>query len=147
MNADNTDTSATAAGNGATRRRGGFTLVEVVIAVAIAGILASASFGAYQNYVKRANRSAAQQFMIEMMNRQELYLRDARAYADAVGDAGLKMTVPDEVARHYAFNIRLTTGSPPGYVITATPVENQATDGVLSLSSSGVKSPPEKWER
>jgi type IV pilus assembly protein PilE len=146
MNANTTDKSATAA-KGTARRSRGFTLVELVVTVAIVGILASASYGSYQNYMKRANRSAAQQFMLDVMNRQELYLLDARVYASDVGGTGLGMTVPDRVAQHYAITIALTAGPPPGYVITATPGGNQATDGVLTLSSDGYKLPLDKWER
>jgi len=147
MNANNTDTFATAARNGAARRGLGFTLVELVVTVAIVGILASASYGSYQNYIKRANRSAAQQFMLEVMNRQELYLLDARAYADDVGSTGLGLTIPNRVAQNYAITIILSAGPPPGYVITATPGGNQATDGVLTLTSAGDKLPLDKWER
>ena len=146
MNANNTDQISGAASCGKRRSRG-FTLVELVITVAIVGILASASYGAYQNYIKRANRSAAQQFMLDVMNRQQLYLLDARAYASDVGATGLGMTIPDRVAQHYAITIALSAGPPPGYVITATPGGNQATDGVLTLSSAGEKSPLHKWEQ
>ena len=142
-----TDTSNKFTPNGGKRRSRGFTLVELVVTVAIVGILASASYGSYQNYLRRSNRSAAQQFMLEVMNRQELYLLDARAYADDVGDTGLGLTVPDKVAQHYAITITLTAGPPPGYVVTATPGGNQAVDGVLTLASNGNKSPQEKWER
>ena len=115
--------------------------------VAVVGILASASYGTYESYLMRANRSAAQQFMLDVLNRQELYLLDARAYANDVGNAGLGMTVPDKVANHYAITIALTAGPPPGFVVTATPGGNQAEDGVMSLSSDGSKLPLHKWER
>ena len=145
MNAHNTDSPAIAS-----RSRGshnlGFTLVELVVTVAIVGILASASYGSYQSYVMRANRSAAQQFMLEVANRQELYLLDARVYATDVGSTGLGLTIPTRVATHYAITITPVAGPPPGYVITATPGGNQAMDGVLTLSSSGDKAPLDKWE-
>jgi type IV pilus assembly protein PilE len=122
-------------------------LVELVVTIAIVGILASASYGTYQNYLMRANRSAAQQFMLDVVNRQELYLLDARTYATDVGNTGLGMTIPDKVAQHYAITIALTAGPPPGYVVTATPGGNQAKDGVLALTSDGSKVPLDKWER
>ena len=147
MNAKATKTTWNAASNGATRTGRGFTLVELVVTVAIVGILASASYGSYQNYIKRANRSSAQQFMLEVMNREELYLLDARAYATDVGSTGLGLTIPERVATHYAITITLVAGPPPGYIITATPGGNQSTDGVLTLGSDGTKLPLDKWER
>ncbi len=125
----------------------GFTLVELVVTVAVVGILASASYGTYESYLLRANRSAAQQFMLDVLNRQELYLLDARTYASDVGNTGLGMTVPDKVANHYAITIALTAGPPPGFTVIATPGGNQAEDGVMSLSSDGSKLPLDKWER
>ena len=147
MNAKASKTTWNAARNGAARRSRGFTLVELVVTVAIVGILASASYGSYQNYMKRANRSSAQQFMLEVMNREELYLLDARAYATDVGSTGLGLTIPARVANHYAITVTLVGGTPPGYIITATPGGDQATDGVLTLASDGTKSPLDKWER
>ncbi len=147
MDATITEKSAIVKCRGVRRWSCGFTLVELVVTVAIIGILASASYGSYTNFVKRANRSSAQQFMLEVMSRQELYLLDARVYATDVGVTGLGLNIPDRVAEHYAITIALTAGPPPGYVITATPGGNQATDGVLTLSSGGDKLPLDKWEQ
>jgi len=146
MNVHNTDLPVIAPRHGAPWHCRGFTLVELVVTVAIVGILASAAYGSYQSYVMRANRSAAQQFMLEVANRQELYLLDARVYATDVGSTGLGLTVPSRVASHYAITVTVNVGAPPGYVVTATPGGNQAMDGVLTLSSDGDKAPPEKWE-
>lgn len=147
MDAKLTDISASLRKGSQPRRQRGFTLVELVVTVAIVGILASASYGSYQNYLRRANRSAAQQFMLEVMNRQEMYLLDARVYTDAIGSTGLGLNIPSKVQEHYAITVALDAGPPPGYVITATPGGSQAADGPLTLSSDGERLPLEKWER
>ena len=146
MNANTPEAPATASRRGVRRQWHGFTLVELVVTVAVVGILASASYGSYQNYVIRANRSAAQQFMLEVANRQEMYLLDARVFATDIGDTGLGLEIPARVAQHYAITIALTGGAVPGYVITATPGGNQAVDGVMTLSSDGDMAPLAKWE-
>ena len=142
---DVTASSGTAAFNGAGKRDRGFTLVELIVSVTVVGILASLSYSSYQQHLIRTNRSAAQQFMLEVVNRQALYLLDARTYADDIGDTGLGLIIPERVAQRYAITITLTAGPPPGYVITATPAGNQTIDGVLALGSDGEKTPLHKW--
>lgn len=123
----------------------GFTLVELVVTVALVGILATVSYGSYQSYWRRANRSATQQFMLEVANRQELYLLDARVYATDHGATGLGLSMPSRVANNYTVSINLTAGTLPGYVITATPSGKQSVDGALTLASDGTKTPGAKW--
>lgn len=129
------------------KRNRGFTLVELVVAVSIVGILASMSFGSYQKYYLRTNRSAAQQFMLDVVNREELYLLDARTYTDNIGNTGLGLVIPTRVSDRYAITIALTLGPPQGYVVTATPTGNQLEDGELTLGSDGTKLPLAKWSK
>ena len=66
---------------GKSPRQQGFTLIELMIAVAVVGILAGIAWPSYKYYVMRANRSAAQQFMLDIANREEQFMLDARSYA------------------------------------------------------------------
>jgi len=129
------------------KRERGFTLIELVISVSIVGILASMSFGSYQKYYLRTNRSAAQQFMLDVVNREELYLLDARTYTANIGNTGLGLSIPTRVSGRYTITIALTAGPPQGYVVTATPTGNQLEDGTLTLGSDGTKMPIHKWSR
>jgi len=119
----------------------GFTLIELMITVAIIGILAGIGYPSYLKYVARGNRSAAQGFMLEVTSRQERYLLDARQYA--VDLATLGMTVPDTVSGNYNVTITNVTATPPGYVVQAAPVGNQATNdascGTLTIDGTGAK--------
>lgn len=125
------------------RRHSGFTLVELMIAVAIIGILASVALPSYRNYVMRANRSAAQSHMMDIAGRQGQYMLDNRSYAASV--ATLSVTTPTDVSVNYTITIDNTipTVTPPSFTITATPTGNQTSDscGTLSLDSAGAKLP------
>lgn len=132
---------------GSRKRDRGFTLIELVVTVSIVGILASMSFGSYQKYYLRTNRSAAQQFMLDVATREELYLLDARTYTANIGNTGLGLVVPTNVSQRYAITITLTAGPPQGYVVTATPSGNQLEDGVLTFASDGTKMPANKWSK
>ncbi|HEU0220457.1 MAG TPA: type IV pilin protein [Gallionella sp.] len=126
----------------------GFSLIELMIAVVIVGILAAIAVPSYQNYVVKSNRAAAQAFMVDAASREKQYLLDARSYLSVANNAGftaLGMTVPTDVSRHYGIAI-VAVASPPSFTITATPTSSQQTsDGALTLTSDGTKGPTGKW--
>ena len=141
-----------------TTRERGFTLIEVMITVAIVAILTTIALPSYSNYLTRVNRSAATQFMSDVANRQEQYLLDQRAYAaitcTTTCTGSLGVTTPQEVISNYTFAAVLTGNdclgsalSGPSYVITATAIAGQAGDGNLCLDSRNNKSPAGKWTR
>jgi type IV pilus assembly protein PilE len=117
-----------------------------MIAVAVIGILAGIAWPSYRNYVMRANRSAAQQFMLDISNREEQYMLDAKSYAaGSTVLSSLNMTVPATVNPYYTIGVAAVAGPPVGYTITATAIGNQSTDGNLTLDNTGVKTPSSKW--
>ncbi len=63
----------------------GFTLVELMIVVAIVAILAAVGYPSYMQYTIKANRSAAQSYMLGVANTQERYMLDARQYFSTIG--------------------------------------------------------------
>lgn len=120
------------------RRARGFSLIELMIVLVIIGVLSAIAYPAYQDYVRRANRSTAQSFMMTIAARQEQYLLTNRSYAATTG--ALNLTAPSETNGRYTFAIALPT--PTSYTITATVVGNQAVAnkfGDLTLGSDGVK--------
>jgi type IV pilus assembly protein PilE len=121
----------------------GFTLIELMVAVAIIAILSAVAIPSYQEYIIKSNRAAAQAFMLDLENREKQYFLDARAYTSNVSDL---TTVPANVSKFYNISIAVLT-APPTFTITAAPIAGarQAGDGNLGLDSAGVKSPAGKW--
>jgi type IV pilus assembly protein PilE len=128
-------------------RQSGFTLVELVIVMAIVAILAAVAFPAYQEHVRKSNRAAAQSEMMDIANRQQQFFLANRSYADSL--EGLSYALPDEVSARYDPAIVVDNGAtPPTFAITFTAKDSQASDGDLTLDSEGVKErdgDPAKW--
>jgi type IV pilus assembly protein PilE len=118
----------------------GFTAIELLIAVAIVAILVTVALPAYNNTMIRANRAAAQSYLLDLANRQEQYLLDARTYTTTVSDL---LAPPATVTPYYTVAISVPSGSTiaNAYQITATPISTslQKNDGALGINQDGVK--------
>ena len=128
----------------------GFTLIELMIVVAVIALLSAIALPSYQQHVIRTNRAAAETFMLRLASLEEQYLLDAHTYAASSDVTWTSTTnLPSELQGIYTFSITKDDGPPPGYTITATPVSGtrQAQDGALTLNSQGVKTPAAKWQR
>ena len=87
------------------RRTSGFTLVEILIVITIIGVLASIAYPSYQQYVVKANRAAAQQFLLEAASVQHQYFlaNNGNGYATQstlIGASGL-LSTPSNVSSYY----------------------------------------------
>jgi len=141
------------------RRAAGFSLVELMVAVAIIGILVAIAVPSYNQYLIRANKSAAKAVLMEAASRQEQYIVQNRSYFVTTTDndfSGLGMTIPSDVQRAYTFTITaptlpVTTNSAlsgmPTFQVTATPVAGslQAGEATLYVNQFGLRMPVAQW--
>lgn len=134
-------------GSTARRAHGGFTLIELVITVAIIGILAAIALPAYTSFVVKGNRSAAQSQMLDIANREQQYLLANRNYATKATLEANGYTADAKIARLYDYDVTVGTGNVPSFLITLTPTTTgaQKNDVTLTLDQAGTKTPADKW--
>lgn len=117
----------------------GFTLIELMVVVLVVAILAAIGIPSYRNHVIKTNRAAAESFMLQIANKQEQYLLDARTYTGTLGTGGLNLSVPNNVSVNYTINLGNVTST--SFSITAIPTAVQADTrcGTIALDQSGSK--------
>jgi len=129
------------------RRNSGFTLIELMITVVIIAILVAIAYPSYTRYIARSNRTAAQSYLMDLAQREQQYLLDARTYAD---DATIKAVdgVPANVAAQYQIEVKPAAPTTT-FEIWATPwpgsIQAVNNEPVLKITNTGDKSPPDKW--
>lgn len=120
----------------------GFTLTELLITVAIIGILASVAVPAYTDFVSRSNRSEAQRELLRVANLQEQYFVDHRAYTDVMTKLGLDADPFVTENKHYEIDATLADG---GFLLTAKARGTQKINDTgcleLSVTDTGKKAP------
>ena len=118
----------------------GFTLIEVLVAVAIVGILVAVAVPGYSAWVTATRRTDATIFLTEVAGEQQRHFSEHNRYAATMAELGYADALSEE--GYYAVEIARPT--PTRFTLTATPVAGTAQAGdagctTFTLSSTGAR--------
>jgi type IV pilus assembly protein PilE len=108
--------------NSSRRRIAGFTLLEVTIATAVSGVLASIAYPSVSGVLLKARRSEALVAMMQMQQAEERWRSGSRRYG-SLAEIGFAATAP---GGHYS--LAVTDPAANGYVVLAQAIGSQAGD-------------------
>jgi type IV pilus assembly protein PilE len=118
------------------KRLAGFTLMELMITVAIIGILAAIAYPSYTEYVTRAKRSDAKAALLQVQLAEEKWRANHTSYTTELGNTGLKLGTASSGGE---YTIAISAADANVYTATADPTFTDGKCDVLGIDQAGTK--------
>ena len=130
----------------------GFTLIELMIVVAIIAVLASIAIPAYQSQMDAGRRSDGKAALMAFAQAMERSFTEEGTYAKADGDDADETTATSPTifatqapisSGAKSYDLQIMSANNTSYVLRATPINVQAGDGAMEITSTGIM----RWDR
>lgn len=128
-------------------RAAGFTLIELMVVVAIIAVLTAIALPAYTKYVTKAHRVAAEGCLSESSNYMERYYTTNLSYKSGTGGANtlppFDCAATQQTGSYYKYDFPAGSLSVSSYEVEAVPIGSQLTNdtncGTLTLDQTGAR--------
>jgi len=117
----------------------GFTLVELMVVVAIMGILVAVGYPSYAKYVTKSKRADAMKSLELLAGAMESFYGVNETYAGATVNAAGTGTVGSNQSADGYYTLSISGNNAFGYTLTATPVKADPDCTTMKLNSLGKK--------
>jgi type IV pilus assembly protein PilE len=133
-----------------TNKLRGFTLIEIMIVVAVIAIIATIALPAYQSSIRKSKRTDAKAGLVDAAAKLEQYYLDNKSYTTDMTKLGFTAASGvDTSDAHYKMTVTASSGCTIAacYTVTAVPQGDQTSDtcGTLTVNSMGIKTPSDCW--
>lgn len=116
------------------KKSAGFTLIELMIVVAIVSILLAIAVPAYNDQMRKSRRTEAKQIMSDLQLRQEKWRSNNPAYGTSLPTPAVSNVPFTNSSGYYTVAMRAGSNTATGYIYTATPNGDQAADKCVTLT-------------
>jgi type IV pilus assembly protein PilE len=124
-------------------RQSGFTLIEVMVTVAIIAILAAVAIPNYTDYTRRGKLVEGTAALLAMRTKMEQYYQDNRSYVTpggAVLDACTAgSSVPKPTLKHFTIDCNTPARTATTYTITATAIDSNVLGIAFTINEANAR--------
>lgn len=130
------------------KKESGFTLIELMIAVAIISLLAGIAYPSYQSYLEKTRRADAKGALVSFANAMERHYTENYTYEGAAtggNDTGTPDIFPAEApldGSSKSYDLTIQSADATTFVLRADPKNSQSGDGFLEITSTGQR----RWD-
>lgn len=130
------------------KKESGFTLIELMIVVAILGILAGIAYPSYQGYLEKTRRADAKGALVSFANAMERHYTENYTYEGAAtggNDTGTPAIFAAEApldGDSKSYDLTILSADETTFVLRADPKNVQSGDGFLEITSTGER----RWD-
>ena len=124
------------------KKQAGFSLIELMIAIVIIGIVTAIAIPSYNSFTLKSHRSEAKSALLDIAAREEEFYSENKEFTDEVANLGMSEYGQSYLSKTSSgyYKLYVASGSGTSWSSSAIPLESQVNDGLcFKITSEGDK--------